>query len=258
MAPTFQPHTRPRPSPSHHTTLQHTQNADHTAPSSSTNPRSTIVNPTAAAGAARDQSSQNPHTIRRHGLHPSNNFNPYNMSSKYDSSALKIPDGFPALLKGFAREVIRAQVRRVSELLRLGDGITSCYGSVKRLDMRGAPGWPAAGAPRSCWRALSCWRGARTMHISLNTALTLRHPLPLTHLTKTTLSPALGRVRVWRALLFTARGDGRSWGRRRGGRRRTRRRQRRTRRRRKCRWRQVIRGPGGERIRTQAHASKPV
>lgn len=33
------------------------------------------------------------------------------MSSKYQSEALVIPEGFPALLKGFAREVLRAQVR---------------------------------------------------------------------------------------------------------------------------------------------------
>jgi hypothetical protein len=33
------------------------------------------------------------------------------MSSKYQSDALVIPEGFPALLKGFAREVLRSQVR---------------------------------------------------------------------------------------------------------------------------------------------------
>lgn len=33
------------------------------------------------------------------------------MSSKYQSQALVIPEGFPALLKGFAREVLRVQVR---------------------------------------------------------------------------------------------------------------------------------------------------
>jgi len=32
------------------------------------------------------------------------------MSSKYQSEAIAIPEGFPALLKGFAREVLRAQV----------------------------------------------------------------------------------------------------------------------------------------------------
>jgi hypothetical protein len=75
------------------------------------------------------------------------------MSSKYQSDELVIPEGFPALLKGFAREVLRAQVRRAAAPQRPGWGspaplqlCVACSVATSQKPMRMAPPLPGSRA----------------------------------------------------------------------------------------------------------------